>query len=167
MAVRMMQKRGASSKELLIIDRQVKQLVRLVDDLLDVSRITRGKIDLHKERTSIGEVVRRASETTRPLFEQRHQPLELDALDDHYVYGDPTRLEQVFSNLLTNASKYSDPGSAVHVSAKSTGNRVEILVGITGSGSGRTCSITCSICSCNSPSPSTVPPAGSGSASLS
>jgi signal transduction histidine kinase len=128
MAVKLMQRRGASSRELLIIDRQLKQLVRLVDDLLDVSRITRGKIELHKERTSIGEVVRRAVETTHPLFEQREQPIDLDVPDDLFVHGDPTRLEQVFSNLLTNASKYSDPKSSVHVSAKPAGSRVEIRV---------------------------------------
>jgi signal transduction histidine kinase len=128
MAVKLMQKRGASSKELLIIDRQLKQLVRLVDDLLDVSRITRGKIELHKERTSIAEVVRRAIEATHPLFEQRRQPIALDLSDELLVYGDPTRLEQVFSNLLTNASKYSDPGSAVQVSAKSVHDRIEIRV---------------------------------------
>jgi signal transduction histidine kinase len=128
MAVKLMQKRDAGSKELVIIDRQLKQLVRLVDDLLDVSRITRGKIDLHKERTSIVEVVRRAVETTQPLFEQRQQPIELDVPTELVVHGDPTRLEQVFANLLTNASKYSDPGMSVQISAKSLGGLVEIRV---------------------------------------
>jgi signal transduction histidine kinase len=128
MAVKLMQQRGVDSKELLIIDRQLRQLVRLVDDLLDVSRITRGKIELHMERTSIAEVVRRAVETTHPLFEQRRQPIDLDLSDDLFVYGDPTRLEQVFSNLLTNASKYSDPESPVLVSAKSIRDRIEIRV---------------------------------------
>ena len=68
MAVELMQQRGGSSKELSVIERQLKQLMRLVDDLLDVSRIARGKIELHKERTSIAEVVKRAAETTQPLF---------------------------------------------------------------------------------------------------
>ena len=85
-----------------------------VDDLLDVSRISRrGKVDLHKERTSIADVVKRAAETTQPLFQERQQALALDVPGDVFVDGDPTRLEQVFANLLTNASKYSDPGKGV------------------------------------------------------
>ena len=102
--------------------------MRLVDDLLDVSRITRGKVDLHKERTSIAEVVKRAAETTQPLFQERQQPLALDVPGDLFVDGDPTRLQQVVANLLTNASKYSDPGTGVGVSAKPVGDRVEIRV---------------------------------------
>ena len=91
-AVELMHLRGVSSKELSVIERQLKQLVRLVDDLLDVSRIARGKVDLHKERTSIAEVVKRAVETTQPLFQQRQQPLALDVPGDLFVDGDPTRL---------------------------------------------------------------------------
>ncbi len=128
MAVELMHRRGVNSKELSVIERQLKQLMRLVDDLLDVSRITRGKVELHKERTSIAEVVRRAAETTQPLFQQRQQPLALDVPGDLFVDGDPTRLQQVFANLLTNASKYSDPGTGVGVSAKPVGDRVEIRV---------------------------------------
>src|SRR5204863_3755759 len=101
---------------------------RLIDDLLDVSRIARGKIDLHTERTSIAEVVKRAAETTQPLFQQRHQPLAVDVPSDLFVDGDPTRLQQVFTNLLTNASKYSDAGTDVSVSAKLVRDRVEIRV---------------------------------------
>ena len=127
-AVELMHLRGVSSKELSVIERQLKQLMRLVDDLLDVSRITRGKVDLHKERTSIAEVVKRAAETTQPLFQERQQPLALDVPGDLFVDGDPTRLQQVFANLLTNASKYSDPGTGVGVSAKPVGDRVEIRV---------------------------------------
>jgi CheY-like chemotaxis protein len=127
-AVELMRLRGVSSKELSIIERQLKQLTRLVDDLLDVSRIARGKIDLHKERTSIAEVVKRAAETTQPLFQERKQPLALDVPGDLLVDGDPTRLQQVFANLLTNASKYSDPGRGVSVSAKALGDHVEIRV---------------------------------------
>ena len=127
-AVELMRLRGVNSKELSVIERQLKQLMRLVDDLLDVSRIARGKVDLHKERTSIAEVVKRAAETTQPLFQERQQPLALDVPGDLFVDGDPTRLQQVFANLLTNASKYSDPGTGVGVSAKPVGDRVEIRV---------------------------------------
>ena len=127
-AVELMRMRGESSKELSVIERQLKQLMRLVDDLLDVSRITRGKVDLHKERTSIAEVVKRAAESTQPLFQERQQTLALDVPGDLFVDGDPTRLQQVFANLLTNASKYSDPSTDVGVAAKPVGDRVEIRV---------------------------------------
>jgi signal transduction histidine kinase len=127
-AVELMRLRGVNSKELSVIERQLKQLVRLVDDLLDVSRIARGKVELQKERTSIAEVVKRAAETTQPLFEERQQPLALDLPGDLFVDGDPARLQQVFANLLTNASKYSDPGTRVGVSATPVGDRVEIRV---------------------------------------
>ena len=127
-AVQLMLRRDPSSKELHIVDRQLKQLVRLVDDLLDVSRISRGKIELRPEQTSIVDVLRRAIDATQPLYEQRRQPLDLDFARDLVVRGDPTRLEQVFSNLLTNAAKYSDPSTTVHLSAKSVGDCAEIRV---------------------------------------
>jgi signal transduction histidine kinase len=127
-AVQLMLRRDPSSRELRIVDRQLKQLVRLVDDLLDVSRITRGKIELRHERISIIDVIHRAIEATHPLYEQRRQPIDLDLPHDLVVRGDPTRIEQVFSNLLTNAAKYSDPGSTVRLSAKSVGDCAEIRV---------------------------------------
>jgi signal transduction histidine kinase len=128
MAVEIMRLHGVDSKELLVIERQVKQLRRLVDDLLDVSRITRGKIELQMEPTPIAEVVQRAAETTQPLFQQRRQTLALDVPGDLVVGGDPTRLQQVFANLLTNASKYSDSGTGVRVSGHLAGDRVEVRV---------------------------------------
>jgi signal transduction histidine kinase len=128
MAIEVLRWRGGDAKELLVIERQVKQLRRLVDDLLDVSRITRGKIDLQMEPTSIAEVVLRAAETTQLIFQQRRQTLALDVSADLVVDGDPTRLQQVFANLLTNASKYSDSGTSVRVSGHLAGDRVEIRV---------------------------------------
>jgi signal transduction histidine kinase len=128
MAVELMHRRGVSSKELLVIERQLKQLMRLVDDLLDVSRIARGKVELHFERTSIAEAVQHAVESTQPLLQQRQQSLALDVPADLFVDGDPTRLQQVFANLLTNASKYSDSGTGVHVSARLVGDRVQIRI---------------------------------------
>jgi len=128
MAIELMRVRVGNSKELQIIERQLKQLMRLVDDLMDVSRIARGKVELNKERTSIAEVVRRAAESTQPLYQQRHQPLALDVPADLFVYGDPPRLQQVFANLLTNASKYSDAGADVRISARLVEGAVEIRV---------------------------------------
>jgi signal transduction histidine kinase len=126
MAVKLMKQGGASGRELRIIERQLRQLVRLVDDLLDVSRITRGKIELHREPVPISEVMTHAVETASPLLEQRKQPLDLCIPRDLIVNGDPARLAQVFANLLTNASKYSDPGTPIRVSARAIGDRVEI-----------------------------------------
>jgi CheY-like chemotaxis protein len=104
------------------LDRQVAHLTRLVDDLLDVSRITSGKIDLRRERIAVGDVVDRAVALSQPELEAREQIVEVDVADRELVLEvDPTRLVQVISNLLLNASKYSEPGSRVRV----RGGRVE------------------------------------------
>jgi PAS domain S-box-containing protein len=118
-----------------IMDQALNQLVRLVDDLLDVSRITTGKLKLRKERVELAAVVRSAVESTRPLIdEQGHHlsvrlpptPVLLDA--------DPTRLAQVFSNLLNNAAKYSEPGGHILLSSESEGD--EVIVRVTDRGIG-------------------------------
>jgi PAS domain S-box-containing protein len=118
-----------------MMERQVGQMVRLVDDLLDISRITRGKIQLRKERVELAAVVRSAVEAARPLIEaQAHeltvtlppQPLYLDA--------DPTRLAQVFSNLLTNAAKYTEKGGHVWLTAERQGGEAVVSVRDTGMG---------------------------------
>ncbi len=127
-AMQLLKLRGVDGKEIQIIDRQVRQLVRLVNDLLDVSRIARGKIDLHEERVTLADVVTRAIETTGPLLEQRLHPLAVSVPDALVVSADPGRLAQVFGNLLTNASKYSDPGTEIRVWAQALGNRVEIRI---------------------------------------
>jgi signal transduction histidine kinase len=127
-ATRLLKLRGVDGKEIQIIDRQLGQLVRLVNDLLDISRITRGKIDLHQERVTLADVVTRAIETTSPLLEQRRHSLVVNVPDTLVVSADPGRLAQVFGNLLTNASKYSDPGTEIRVWARRVGDRVEIRV---------------------------------------
>jgi len=115
--------------------RQVRQLVRLVDDLLDVSRITGGKIALRKERVALGDVVARAMETTRPLIESRGHELTISlppapvALD-----ADPARLAQVVANLLSNAAKYTPPGGRIWLTAEAAGDEVVIRVRDTGAG---------------------------------
>jgi PAS domain S-box-containing protein len=101
------------------IDRQVRHLVRLVDDLLDVARITRGKVKLHREAVELGPILSTAIEAARPLLDDRRHELAVSAPDDPiWVHADPARLTQVFGNLLTNAAKYMEEGGAVTVSVE-------------------------------------------------
>ncbi len=99
-----------------VIERQVRRMTQLVDDLLDVSRISRGRLRLHRERTDLRGVVSNAIETVQPLIQERRHRLAT-ALPDTPVWlqGDPWRLEQVFVNLLANASRYTDPGGELKV----------------------------------------------------
>jgi signal transduction histidine kinase/DNA-binding response OmpR family regulator len=128
-ALQLLRLRGDSTREHQVIERQVTHLVRLVDDLLDVARITQGKIELRKKRVEVAAVVLRAVEMATPLLERRQQRLSLDVPPEGLlVLGDPARLAQVVSNLLTNASKYSDPGTAVSVVAAAAGDQVNIRV---------------------------------------
>jgi signal transduction histidine kinase/DNA-binding response OmpR family regulator len=119
-----------------VIDRQVTQLVRLVDDLLDVSRITLGKIRLASEVVELAATVAQAVEAVRPLIDKFGHRLSVGELPAAYVRGDPTRLIQVFANLLNNAAKYTDPGGSVTVTAALVGaaDRVEVRVRDTGVG---------------------------------
>jgi signal transduction histidine kinase/DNA-binding response OmpR family regulator len=97
-----------------VVDRQVQLLVRLVDDLLDVSRITRGKVTLQKEVVDIASVVARAVETSQPLIEGKNQLLSVELPPEPLeVDADPARLAQVLSNLLNNASKYTETGGRI------------------------------------------------------
>jgi PAS domain S-box-containing protein len=108
------------SKE--VIDRQAKHLARLIDDLLDVSRITRGKIRLNKERLDLAPIIVRAVEAVRPLMEARQHQLTLSiAPGPMRLLADATRMEQVLVNLLTNAAKYTDPHGHITLSAHHDG----------------------------------------------
>lgn len=99
-----------------IIERQVAHLSRLVDDLLDVSRITRGKIELRREKIQYGTIISRAIESVSPLIEARQHSLSVNLENDaELLFADPTRLTQVFSNLLTNAAKYTEPQGTISV----------------------------------------------------
>lgn len=118
-----------------VIDRQVHQMTRLVDDLLDVSRITRGKIELRKERVELAEVLTNAVEASRPLIEKWGHELTLSVGDQPIaLYADPTRLAQVFQNLLNNAAKYMDQGGHIWVSAERQDDRAVVRVLDTGIG---------------------------------
>lgn len=129
MALQVMRLRGFASREQDILERQVSHLTRLVDDLLDVSRITRGKIELRRRRLELGEVVASAIETAAPLMKERRHLLEVDVpAEGVAVLGDPERLTQVLLNLLTNAAKYSEAGSRIAVQARRQGERIELCV---------------------------------------
>jgi PAS domain S-box-containing protein len=112
-----------------VIERQVGLLTRLVDDLLDVSRITSGKITLQRERVAVAAVLAQAVETARPAAESRHENLAVEVADDvGVVDGDPARLIQVVGNLLDNAIKYSEEGGQVRLTAGAEAQEVVIVV---------------------------------------
>jgi two-component system CheB/CheR fusion protein len=111
-----------------VVDRQLDHLTRLVDDLLDVSRITRGRVTLQTERLELSIVLARAIETVRPLVESREQQLVVEFTADLWVDGDLTRLSQVVSNLLNNASKFTDPGGRVVLAAERDGDEIVVRV---------------------------------------
>jgi PAS domain S-box-containing protein len=118
---------GVLHKERDVIRRQVDHLSRLIDDLLDVSRITRGKIQLTRQVIEVGTVLGKALEMASPLFERRQQQLAIDVpRDGLLVDADPTRLAQVFQNLLTNAAKYSGPRSQITLRARPQDDRVVV-----------------------------------------
>ncbi|MGZ8248372.1 CheR family methyltransferase, partial [Methylomagnum sp.] len=118
-----------------LISRQVKHLAHLVDDLLDLSRITRGLIVLKTEPLDLAEVALRAVEIHRPDIEARRHVLEIAAPPEPvWVAGDLTRLEQVVGNLLSNAAKYTEPGGRIHLSAGVAGEWAELRVSDTGVG---------------------------------
>jgi len=135
-ALQLMRMRGPVGREHAVIERQVGHLVRLVDDLLDVSRITRGKIELRREPLELAAAVAAGLEMARPLLEQRRQKLTLDVpANGRLVHADANRLAQVVSNLLTNAAKYSDPEATIFVTARREGDRARLSVRDQGVGS--------------------------------
>jgi len=102
-----------------VIQRQIRHLVRLVDDLLDVSRITRGKVELRWEPIDLGDAVRHALETTRPLLEAKNHTLHVHLTGEPLpLHADTTRLEQVVGNLVRNAAKYTEPGGHIEVTVQ-------------------------------------------------
>jgi signal transduction histidine kinase len=121
-----------------VIDRQLKHMIRLVDDLLDVSRIARGKIVLVSEKVAVADVVAAAVETVQPLLEQKRQRLTVEAADPALmVRGDPVRLAQIVGNLLHNAAKYTGEGGSIVLAARQHDGRAEICVRDSGIGISR------------------------------
>ncbi len=130
-ALQLMKLRGSgeSEHERAIIERQVHHLLRLVDDLLDVSRITRGKLRLERKPVELAEVVAQAIERVGPLIAQRSHRLILDVpIDGLLVEGDPARLAQVVANLLMNAGKYTPSEGRIEVRATAEGGEAVLAV---------------------------------------
>ena len=118
-----------------IIERQVGQLVRIVDELLEVSRITTGRIQLHQERIALSVVVENAMATVRSLIDQRKHELTVSLpTQATWVHADAARLEQVVVNLLTNAAKYTDPGGHIWLTLQQEGEEAVLRVRDSGVG---------------------------------
>jgi CheY-like chemotaxis protein/two-component sensor histidine kinase len=130
----MRQKETTTPREQATIERQLQHVTRLVDDLLDVSRITRGRIELRLQPIELATVVWRAVEIARPLLEQREHRLVVELADDLIVDADEGRLIQVISNLLTNAARYTPPGGDVRVVGAASAGSVVLRVIDNGAG---------------------------------
>jgi signal transduction histidine kinase/CheY-like chemotaxis protein len=124
-----------AARALAVMERQLQQLVRLTDDLLDVSRITRNRIELRRERVDLRDVVRSAAETVEPLREAVGHAVNIDLPQQPlWVFGDFTRLAQAFANLLNNAVKYTDRGGRISLSASTEQNDAVVILTDTGIG---------------------------------
>jgi PAS domain S-box-containing protein len=138
-AVQVLQLKGPASPELQwardVIDRQMQGMTRLIDDLLDLSRISRNKLELRKERIELSRIVQGAIETSRPMIEQHGHELTVNLPPEPvYLDADMMRLAQVFLNLLNNAAKYTEPGGKITFTAERQGSDVVTIVRDSGIG---------------------------------
>jgi PAS domain S-box-containing protein len=118
-----------------VVQRQVKHLARLIDDLLDVSRISRGKIVLRKEPLGLASIIDQAVEAVRPLLDERGHDFSLCLIGAGVrLEADPVRLDQILVNLLTNAAKYTEAGGRIRLEARQVGGEVVITISDTGIG---------------------------------
>ncbi len=118
-----------------VIDRQVGQMTRLVDDLLEVSRITTGKLEVRKETLELADVIREAVETSQPLIEQDGHQLTVNLPPEPVIVSvDMIRMAQVFSNLLNNAAKYTEPGGRISINLQAYGDHAVVSVKDSGTG---------------------------------
>jgi signal transduction histidine kinase/ActR/RegA family two-component response regulator len=112
-----------------VLERQLRQMARLIDDLLDLSRISHGKLELRREPITLRAVVDSAIELTRPTIEALGHDLQVDLPQEPlYLHADPTRLSQVFSNLLNNAAKYTEHNGSIRVSGERRGEQVCVRI---------------------------------------
>jgi signal transduction histidine kinase/CheY-like chemotaxis protein len=132
-AVKVMKQRGSEDPDLCwardVVDHQVRQMAQLVDDLLEISRVTSGKVRLQKEVVDVATIVAYATETSRPVLEAHHHRLSIALpADTVYIDADPLRMAQVLSNLLNNAAKYTNTGGQIRLAAASEGAEVVFRV---------------------------------------
>jgi CheY-like chemotaxis protein/two-component sensor histidine kinase len=126
---------GAVRSATALLERQVGQMTRLVDDLLDMSRITRGKIELRRERTELAPVIHQAVEATRALYKSMNHELSVSLpAQPIFLDADPARLAQVIGNLLNNACKFTDKGGRIWLTVEQEGPQAVIRVRDTGVG---------------------------------
>jgi PAS domain S-box-containing protein len=136
-ALELMKLRGADifTRERDVIERQVRHVSRLVDDMLDITRVTRGKVSLEKQPIELAMVVAKAIEIAEPLIGQRGHHLHVAVPETGLVVdADQVRLSQIFANLLTNAARYTEPGGQISVTAKQ--RQGEVVVDVQDSGMG-------------------------------
>ena len=125
----------SASAALEIMDRQLSHLVRLVDDLLEVSRITRGQVELRREHLRLDAAIHSAIETSEPLIRAGNHRLIVSLPDEPLMLdADPVRLAQVFGNLLNNAAKYSDKGGQIEIAARRDGDQALVTIRDSGDG---------------------------------
>ena len=123
------------NKTVSLVKRQVTHLARLVDDLLDVSRITEGRIELRRAPQELAPILAQARESVEPLMREKQHILSVSAsFEPLYVHGDHARLVQSVANVLTNAAKYTDPGGEIRLELRRQNDRASIVVSDTGVG---------------------------------
>jgi PAS domain S-box-containing protein len=126
---------GALAQVQEMLERQTNHLVRLVDDLMEVARVTRGRIELRREPVDLGSMLRSAVETSKPLIETGRHELTLSVPEEPVtLMADPVRLAQIVANLLNNAAKYTEDGGRIYLSAHRDGNHAVVSVRDTGIG---------------------------------
>jgi signal transduction histidine kinase/CheY-like chemotaxis protein len=125
----------AAHRALAILRRQTDQLTRLVDDLLDISRIQQGRLTLQERPVEVGEILDQALETVQPLIREKQHNLTVERLQaPAFVLGDSARLVQCVANLLENAAKYTRPGGRIQIAAAESGTKLSIIVRDDGAG---------------------------------
>jgi signal transduction histidine kinase/ActR/RegA family two-component response regulator len=128
-ALQLLRMQGVSSPEVEIIDRQVAHLTRLVDDLLDIARVTQGRLELRTRPIELADALHRSVEAVRPLVSRSQQALEVEVAPDGLpVLADPERLTQIFTNLLVNAARFSPTGGRITVTAACVDETVVVRV---------------------------------------